>query len=355
MKNLINKSFLFILFIFSILLPREAIYNAISLNSSISFGYDSNPLRLSNNEIDELIYSPYLLGDASNIHSRFIQYNLGFKFSSRKGLLSKIFNDKKTIFDFILSDKTHFENKKKSSFNVSFKIDQQLGNYRHIYFNYFIMPDYYLREYQDGDLIIDFSDIEDNLSSVRFNIEKISLAYQQPIKRKVSKLKVGLLYERQLFDKYFTEFDLNIRGVFSQVNFNVGGDKNRLMFYYSYQDADNFRYQDGNQSTSDMDRSYIQKRIKFSITKVLNSNESSGFVVDSYYRNNSSTIFSDELHYMRNHNDITSTLWYKFGKHKIKFSCRDRKTSSPEEWVSELKTFKRYILTYTFTLDKIKL
>ena len=240
MKILTNKPFLFIFFIFAVLLPRGAVYNAVSLNSSISFGYDSNPLRLSNNEINELIYSPYLLGDASDVHSRFIQYDIGFKFFSRKGLLSKIFDNKKTIFDFVFSDKTHFENRAKSSYNVSFKIDQQLGNYRHLYFSYFIMPDYYLREYQDGDLIIDFSDIEDNLLSARFNIEKISLAYQRPIKKKVSKVKFGLLYERQLFDKYFTEFDLNISGLFGQINF--GDDKDRLMLYYSYQDADNFTF-----------------------------------------------------------------------------------------------------------------
>ena len=353
MKPLVNNPLFSIFFVITILFSRGSVYNFISLKSSISVGYDSNPLRLSTDEINELIYSPYLLGDASDVHSRFIQYNIRFKFFSRKGLLSKIFDNKKTIFDFVFSDKTHFENKAKSSYNVSFKIDQQLGDYRHVYFSYFIMPNYYLREYQDGDLIIDFSDIEDNLLSARFNIETISLAYQHPIKRKVSKVKFGLLYERQLFDKYFTEFDLNISGVFGQINFD--DDKNRLMLYYSYQDADNFRYQDGNESTSDMNRGYFQNRIKFSITQIVNNSASAGFLMDIYKRSSNSTIPDDELHYGRNHNDITSSLWYKFGKHKIKFSYRNRITSSPEGWVSELKTFKRYILTYTFTLDKIKL
>ena len=77
--------------------------------------------------------------------------------------------------------------------------------------------------------------------------------------------------------------------------------------------------------------------------------------MDLYKRSNNSTIRDDVLHYRRNHNDMASSLWYEFGKHKIKFSYRNRITSSPEEWVSELKTFKRYILTYTLTLDKIKL
>ena len=205
MKTLINKPFFFIFFIFSILLPKGALYNAVSLNSTINFGYDSNPLRLSNNEINELINKPYLLGNASSVHSRYIQYNIGVKFFSRKGLLSKLFNNRKTIFKFTFSDKTHFENKSKSGYNISFKIDQQLGNYRHFYINYFLMPSYYLREYEDLDFVIDTDDVYyEAYHSCRFDIEKISFAYQTPIQNKKSKIKFGLSYERQLFDKYFT-------------------------------------------------------------------------------------------------------------------------------------------------------
>jgi len=172
MKIQINKTFFYIFFIITILLPKSTVYNTVSLNSSISFGYDSNPLRLSNNEIDEAPDNPYLLGSANSIYSRFIQYNIGFKFFSKRGLLSKIFDNKKTIFNFRLSNKTYFENKAKSNYNISFKIDQRLGDYRHVYFNYFIMPNYYLREYQDGDLIIDFSDILTSFSCTSrfFNI-----------------------------------------------------------------------------------------------------------------------------------------------------------------------------------------
>ena len=98
--NLINKSFFFIFFLFAILLPRGILYNAISdyiqmvaisSSNSISIGYDSNPLRLSSNEINELIDRPYLLGNASSVHSRFVQYNIGFKFLSKEGLLPKLF------------------------------------------------------------------------------------------------------------------------------------------------------------------------------------------------------------------------------------------------------------------------
>jgi len=353
MKNLINKLYLF--FIFGILFSSSQIYNPVSISSSFNIGYDSNPLRLSNNEILELDDRPYLLGNASNVHSRFIQYNFGFKFFSRKGLLSKLFNNRKTIFNLKLSDKTHFENKSKSSYSISFKIDQQLGNYRHLYIDYFLMPSFYLREYEDLDYVLDTDDIYyEAYHSCYFDIEKISFSYQSPLKNKQSKFKAGLSYERQLFDKYFTEFDLNIIGLFGQVNF-LADVANSLMLYYSYEHANNFRYLDGSFSTFNMDRSYIQKRVKLSFTKPLEYEQSYGFVIDSYYRYNSSDIYSDELHYKRSHNDITLSLWYKVGKHKIMFSNRRRTTTSPREWVNSLKTFKRYTLTYTINLGKVKL
>ena len=60
--------------------------------------------------------------------------------------------------------------------------------------------------------------IENNLQSAKFSISKLSFAYSDNKLSKFSKLKLGLSYERQLFDKFFTEFDLNIPGFFSQFN-----------------------------------------------------------------------------------------------------------------------------------------
>ena len=354
MKYLITKYLLFIYFLFGILLPSRQIYSPLFLNASFSIGYDSNPLRLSGNEIAELSDRPYLLGSAGSVHSRFIQYNIGFKFFSKKGLLSRAFKNKKTIFDIKFSDKTHFENKQKSVYTISFKVDQQLGNYRHLYFDYFLMPNFYLREYEDLDYIVDGNDIYyEAYKSCRFDIQKMSIAYQSSLMNKYNKLKVGLSYERQLFDKYFTEFDLNIMGLFTQINLSYGD--NKLMFYYSHEDADNFRYLDGSFSTSNMDRSYYQDRLKISFSQPLNSAESYGFIMDSYYRYNSSDIYSDELHYKRSHDDITLSFWYKKNSHKIMFSNRKRTTDSPRDWVNDLKTFKRYILTYSINLGKVRL
>ena len=367
MKILLNKYLISIFFVLGVLCSQSSIYNFVSLNSFISIGNDSNPLRLSKNEISDIADRPYLLGKASTVESQFFQYNFSLKFFSKKGLLSRLFYNKKTIFDLSFSDKTHFSNKSKSGYNINFKIDQQLGNYRHLYFSYFIMPSFYLREYEDLDYVVGLDDMHYNAyRSAYFDIQKMRLSYGSYDYNKVSKMKFGISYERQLFDKYFTEFDLNISGFFAQINFNHN-DK-QIMFYFSHEDANNFRYLDGSFSTINADRSFTQSRIKFSykepfnksLNKLIEKNPflkdtNRGIIVDSYYRYSTSDIESDKLHYKRSHHDLTMTYWSKVGNHKISVSKRIRTTSSPESWVEELKTFKRYILTYTFYFDKIRL
>ena len=345
MKNLKNRLIVFILFLTSVFAIEIT-----SINNSIGIGYDSNPIRLSDNEINQVESQPNILSNAKYVHSRFINLKTSLNFESNS--LSSF--GKKTFYKLSLSHTSYIDVSKKTNNKFLFQLNEKLGKYRSFYINYFIMPNFYLREYKDGDLIIDFSDIEDNLQSAKFSIEKIGLAYQFPVIKNNIKSKVGLSKETQLFDKYFTEFDLNIRSAFIQFNFNTLPYSD-FMIYYSYQDADNFTYQDGNITTESMDRGYFQDRIKFSFKRKIQKKKSIGFIVDNYLRRNNSQILNDELHYKREHSDLTLSLWAKFNSQKITFSFRKRVTKSPDSWVESLKTFERYIITYNIYLDKIKL
>ena len=111
-------------------------YKPLSLKTSITLGHDSNPLRLSDGEITDLEERPYLLGDASDVYSRFISFNGKFSFYSRKTPLALLFKGK-TIFNISYTYKHFIDNKKKTSQNISLKIDHQLGGYRHFHINYF--------------------------------------------------------------------------------------------------------------------------------------------------------------------------------------------------------------------------
>ena len=345
MKNLGNRLIVFIL-----LLTSVFALEITSINNSVGIGYDSNPIRLSNNEINQIDSQPNILSNAKYVHSKFINLKTSLNFESNP--LSPF--GKKTFYKLSLSHTNYRDITKKTHNKFSFQLNEKLGQYRSFYINYFIMPNFYLREYKDGDLIIDFSDIEDNLQSAKFSIEKISIAYQFPIVKKYNKAKLGLSKETQLFDKYFTEFDLDINAVFMQCNFKTSPYSD-FMFYYSYQDADNFTYQDGSFTTEDMDRGYFQDRIKFSYKRKIQYKTSIGFIIDNYLRRNNSQILDDELHYKRRHSDLTLSFWTKFNRNKVTFSFRKRSTTSPDTWVENLKTFERYIITYNIYLDKIRL
>ena len=84
MKYLKNKYLLFILScsFTSFIFCQDKIYQPISFSKSFILGYDSNPLRLSYDEILELPDRPYLLADATNVFSRFIGLEHGIAVSS---------------------------------------------------------------------------------------------------------------------------------------------------------------------------------------------------------------------------------------------------------------------------------
>ena len=84
-----------------------------TFNATISLGHDSNPLRLSKNEIEELSDRSYLLGDASEVYSRFLGISGKFSFYSNKAILARVFK-RKTNFNLGYTYKYFTQNKEKN-------------------------------------------------------------------------------------------------------------------------------------------------------------------------------------------------------------------------------------------------
>ena len=128
-----NKlKFLLLLSIVVCIILGGDIYRAQSFSSTLMFGHDSNPLRLSKNEIEELPEKPYLLGDASEIYSRFLGASGKFSFYSGKAILARLFK-RKTNFSLGYTYKHFNQNEEKNSSYISFKINQVLGNYKYLH------------------------------------------------------------------------------------------------------------------------------------------------------------------------------------------------------------------------------
>ena len=116
---------------------------------------------------------------------------------------------------------------------------------------------------------------------------------------------------------------------------------------------------DGSLSTLDMDRGYKEYGFKLSYEHKLSKKNSFGISFNEKNRNYISNILQDKLHYKRIHKEQIITGWFKFKinslKHKINLTIRERVTDSPENWVIDLKTFKRLDLSYTIYFNKIAL
>ena len=320
--------------------------NTISMSNSISIGYDSNPMKLSSDEIDESAGNIFM--DKYNISSKYIKLNT--KFQTSIPVLKR-----KTKIDFSIKTNYYSDLDEKSNYGIYFKMNQPIGGYQYVKLDYTFIPDIFLREYDDSDYIYQYFDfIQDISYKCFFNLSKISIKYQRPINNKNNRISFILNQETQYYNKSFTEFDLRINGV--KVLFNKKYSNANYSISYEYDLADNITLFDGNTSTSLMDRGYDEGKLKISFSRKF-GNFSIGGSFNNIDRTYSSEILQDALHLNRKHIDKTLIFWFKFKvrdfSHKISFSNRDRITSSPQGWVQDLKTFSRYDASYSFFFKKI--
>ena len=294
-----------------------------SWNGNIKFGHDTNIMKYSNQEnpvsSNMVKLSQAYSGKISNIFRRETKYKLSIKNSI-----------------YTLSQK--------SNYSYAIQLKHPLGNYRYLSFNYSYIDDIYLRKYIDVDqggvfgYIYAYEEIH-----CYFDNTKINVNYEFPIVHKKSKMSISYLYETQFYNKYFTEFDLEING------FKIKYSNNMNLFRYSISlrsiNAENITLNDIMVSTSFADRGYLENSISLSLKY-----EKSGFLLAFNKRTFSSNIIEDHLHYNRTHIDAQYTIWrsfYLFGiKNKIFLKNRVRSTSSNYNWVEDLKTFDKYNLEH---------
>ena len=314
-----------------------------SWNGNIKFGHDTNIMKYSNQEnsvsSNMVKLSQAYSGKISNIFRRETKYKLSIKNSI-----------------YTLSQK--------SNYSYAIQLKQPLGNYRYLSFNYSYIDDIYLRKYIDVDQggVFGYIYAYEEMHCY-FDNTKINVNYEFPIDfpimaitvdsdgdlklipavNKKSKISISYLYETQFYNKYFTEFDLEINGV------KIKYSNNMNLFRYSISlrsiNAENITLNDIMVSTSFADRGYLENSISLSLKY-----EKSGFLLAFNKRTFSSNIIEDHLHYNRTHIDAQYTLWrsfYLFGiKNKIFLKNRVRSTSSNYNWVEDLKTFDKYNLEH---------
>ena len=311
----------------------------LNLSNSISIAYDSNPLKYSASE--EIFSSRYLAYSTSlSTKHKFFKRNMRLVFS--------------------LKNKYYDEVSQKSNYSLNFKAKQSLGNYQYLTFSYNYINDIYLRPYKDEDQVHYILDYLHTGTDCFFDYSIITLDYESPIIRnRHSKNKIkfnfSYIYETQFYDKYFTEFDLELKG--TRIKYSTSTRKNKHYISIAAISAENLTADDNTLSTLNMDRGYNESRVKIYFDQKLKNNESIGFLITYNTRKFTSAYIEDKLHNTREHVDKQFSIQYNFMgrrlKNKITFKSRDRDTKSPYQWVKDLKTFKLYSIEYTVYFNKI--
>jgi len=330
-----NKLILLLSLTFSVTFGADLFdYLIPTFNGSINIrnGYDSNVLRLSQQEQQETAVDPRSLGSMSTFDSHYWRIggsiNANYRLSGRNQSLTFRWTPGYTNY-------THSPEKKYSS--SSFEVDYSWGSYRHLKFKITRLNDYHLRTYVNRDISSSL------LANCNFSDADHSLQVTLPaIRRSYFAILSGFL--QRYYELPFTEFDLNI--YYGGIRFSQS--LNRWLRYSAELksgQADNISFKNTAQA-SQMDRSYrfiefyFPVRMK-NLIPYINETGISWRGENRYYLFED---ISDPLHSGRSHFDLKTDVWLKKDISdnlaiSWKLRYRFRNTRSDFDWVQELKSF----------------
>ena len=339
-----------IFFLFAVSLNGQSVANRfrvpIYLTPSITLGYDSNFLRLSEIDKADASSKPSMLGDSKTFDSEVIRPELRFQYSpvfSTKHKTNLIINAASVVFK-------QSKNKSYSSYGVRF--EQHLGPYQWFKIGYSLLPELLLRYYDDRDII------STQLIPCSFSNETIYLSYSYPIIKKTW-LRLKGTKNNQYYNEHFTEFDTDIYSGELRLTTSYFR-KNKFIIFFENGIGTNISYNAGLLTTK-LDRSnkfiqfggfWIYYPSKFLKSAIL------------YFTDNQRTYLGedihDPLHGGREHEDIQVQIRLKKGLTpnfdiELRSKFRARNVFSEFEWVEELKSFNKYEfsikISYSKTLD----
>jgi len=320
----------------------------------LTYGYDDNILKFSDEEKLDSKIKPWLLG-GNELTSSVVKGNISLLY------IPLIFNNHQTKINFKFNYSNFMDSADKKYYSYSFKLAQHLGPFSWLKLSYSLLPKLYLREYLDRDNPIYYSPESsldfDNLSELKgelytssfFSNEVIRIQYSNSIPFNKSYYSISYGKQKQYYNGEFTEFDLDmnnyIGGIYLRNIHHV-----KISANVSKTVADNITFQDGHISSQTKDRGYEQNRIWTSVSvdekysPFFNEIGLSGSIENRYF---SSNLVTDPLHQGRSHRDQKVSLWMKKNISKkvdarFSGSYRSRETNSTEEFVEGLKSFNKY-------------
>ena len=296
-------------------------------------GYDSNVFRFSENEIDNAIQKPEILGSSNHFDSFVTKIGLSLK----KDLFIK--NNKNLSFGSKVSFSNYADTPEKRYWSGTANIIYKWGSYKNLKYSLNHLDKFYLRHYVNRD--IGSSALEACYFSDRDN--SIILTHRLS-RRSWGSMGIGLL--QRYYTRPFTEFDLDIPYI--KLRFNYKFKRIGTLALQVNQGRAISESHLGTERPSSFDRSYNTQELylPFSIKNRIPFINSLGGSFRSEKRIYDAEDPNDVLHAGRSHSDQKLSMWFRknIGEEtsiKISVRLRSRKTDSKYEWVQNLKSFKQ--------------
>ena len=319
----------------------------LNLHISYHSGYDSNVMRFSLKEIENVSGNKNVMGGANTFDSYINKINTRlqktiFEIDKKELSISSSFN---------LSSYAH--NPNKSYWSGNFSTVYKWGSYRNLKYSLRHLNSYYLRHYTDRD--VSRSSLRACFFSDRNQIITITL----PIRKRIW-YTIGTGYLQRYYDNTFTEFDLDI--YYARLRLNKRIKKfGTVSLQVDRVSAENVTY-NKTAVSSNFDRSYdaIEWYIPIKMDRSLSYFNQAGLSFRQEIRVYEAEALDDALHSGRNHKDLKIDLWLNkkiSDRLEITLSSRFRKrdTESSYDWVKDLKSFKQMQLwckiKWAFTYD----
>ena len=320
----------------------------LNLHISYHSGYDSNVMRFSLKEIENVSENKNVMGGANTFDSYINKINTRlqktiFEIDKKELSLSSSFN---------LSSYVH--NPNKSYWSGNFSTVYKWGSYRNLKYSLRHLNSYYLRHYTNRDVSTN------SLRPCYFSDRDQIVALTMPIRNRIW-YSIGAGYLQRYYDNTFTEFDLDI--YYARLRLNKRIKKfGTVSLQLDRVSAENITY-NKTAVSSNFDRSYdaMEWYLPIKLDRSLSYFNQAGLSFRQEIRVYDAEALDDALHSGRNHKDLKIDLWLnkKIGDMlDITLSSRFRKrdTESSYDWVKDLKSFKQMQfwckIKWAFTYDK---
>ncbi len=302
--------------------------------------YQSNPLNLSDVEIQKAAEdSEYLDGIAyssSNVMS----------FTGKINYAPRLYANRKTSLNIQFAHHYYHDIPQRSYQSYSMDIRQSLGKYRYLEIGYWILPQYYLRNY----LYRDSRTQQYSREVCNFGTDRIWLGLQHRLSKK-NTIEYGLTVRNEIYEAPFSHYDMNM----------LEGDLKLVMGHFkAFTLATEFQYglADNNNDYDDKDRSYTYLNMRPSITLRMPGKHRIRLSGRYEQRAYDSEQYDDLLHAGRYQDEVRieiTGLPNLNGPFIVEpfVGYRERRVDSSDPAVADLKSFSRYWFGVSFGFKSV--